>query len=266
VIAIRDPNPLVRGNGVRLLKQHKINVIEGVLESEARVINKPFFKTQEKGLPYVVAKWAMSEDGKLVTKPGASRWITSEKSRDYAKSIRGQCQGVMVGIGTALKDDPGLLPKVKGYKLEVISKMPVRIILDSRARLPLNSKLVKTIGQGPVWVMVSSSAPQKKVRLLEQKGVRVFSVPSHKGRLNFMAVLRTLVKNGISRLMIEGGPEVLASAFHNKVVDEVYCFIAPKTLGGKNLGAGIFRVAKALQLDDITVKYLKPDALVHGYV
>ena len=290
VMAVRDPNPLVRGRGVRLLKQHKINVIEGVLESKARAINKPFFKAQEKGLPYVIAKWAMSEDGKLVTKPGQPRWITSKKSREYAKSIRGQCQGVMVGIGTALKDDPGLLSKSPAegginsehraksgtgdYTLGVYTERSecaprstlVRVILDSRARLPLNSKLVKTIGQGPVWVMVSSSAPEKKVRLLEQKGVRVFRVPSHKGHLDFMAVMRILVKSGINKLMIEGGPEVLASAFYYKVVDEVYCFIAPKALGNKNPGAGIFRVAQALQLDDITVKYLKPDALVHGYV
>src|SRR3989339_208956 len=247
VMAVRDPNPLVRGRGVRLLKQHKINVIEGVLESKARAINKPFFKAQEKGLPYVIAKWAMSEDGKLVTKPGQPRGINSEHR---AKSGTGD---YTLGVYTERSE---CAPR----------STLVRVILDSRARLPLNSKLVKTIGQGPVWVMVSSSAPEKKVRLLEQKGVRVFRVPSHKGHLDFMAVMRILVKSGINKLMIEGGPEVLASAFYYKVVDEVYCFIAPKALGNKNPGAGIFRVAQALQLDDITVKYLKPDALVHGYV
>ncbi len=265
VIATRDPNPLVRGRGVRLLKQHDINVIEGVLEPEARAINKPFFKAQQKGLPYVIAKWAMSMDGKLATRPGQSRWITSEESRDYSKYIRAQSQAVMVGIETVLKDNPGLLAWVK------YMGNPIRIILDSKARLPLNSKLVKTIAQGPVWVMVSASAPENRVRLLKQKGVKVFRVPLLNGRLDFKAAMKTLVDNGINKLMIEGGSEVLGSAFYNKVVDEVYCFIAPKIIGGRDAqvpveGKGVFRIADALQLKNVTVKYINLDVLVHGYL
>jgi len=210
---------------------------------------------------------------------------------------------VLVGIGTALKDNPGLMANMKPNNV-ILSKAknlikndnetlhcvrwtrslrvqgdshgnPIRVILDSKARLPLNSKLVKTLAQGPVWVLAADSALKSRVAGLEKKGVRVFSVPARKGHppdlasragLDFKAALKTLVKNGINKLMIEGGPEVLASAFRNKAVDEVYCFIAPKTLSDKNIGAGIFGVAKSLQLNDITVKYLKPDALVHGYV
>ena len=260
VIATRDPNPLVRGKGIRLLKQNGIHIIEGVLEQEARAINKPFFKVQEKGLPYVVAKWAMSKDGKLVTRPGQGRWITTKYSRDYAKEIRGQCQGVMVGINTALKDNPGLL----AWDIYVMN--PIRIILDSRARLPLDSKLIKTIDQGPVWVMASASAPKNQIEGLENKGVRVFRVPGRKRKLDFMAVLRTLAKNGVNKLMIEGGAEVLASAFHYKVVDEVYCFIAPKVIGGNNTLSAkrFFKNAEAVQ-HCIPIKDIKSDILIHVY-
>ncbi|MFH1232194.1 MAG: bifunctional diaminohydroxyphosphoribosylaminopyrimidine deaminase/5-amino-6-(5-phosphoribosylamino)uracil reductase RibD [Planctomycetota bacterium] len=262
VIATRDPNPLVNGNGIRFLKQHGISVIEGVLRKEAENINKPFFERHklQKGLPYVVAKWAMSLDGKLATKTGDSKWITSEKSRNYARNIRSKMNGVMVGIGTVLKDNPTLLPNPplspfnKGERKWGFN--PVRIILDSNARLPLTSNLVRTLDKGDVYLMVSSRAPQRKVRLLEQKGVRVFKVTSNKKRLDFMTMLKILAKNGVNKIMIEGGGEVLGTAYDNKVIDEIYAFIAPKIIGGRD----------ALQLKDITVKYLNPDILIHGYL
>lgn len=231
-------------------------------------------------MPYVVAKWAMSLDGKLATRTparpfghsggGDSKWITSEKSRLYARGIRAKMNGVMVGIGTVLKDNPVLLPKVTSYKLKVKSKNPVRIILDSNARLPLQSNLVRTLDKGNIYLMVSSLAPAKNVRLLEQKGVRVFKVASNKKRLDFMAVLKTLAKNGVNKIMIEGGEEILGSAFDNKVVDEVYTFIAPKMIGGRASktpveGNGINKVKDALQLKDVSIKYLDPDILIHGF-
>jgi diaminohydroxyphosphoribosylaminopyrimidine deaminase/5-amino-6-(5-phosphoribosylamino)uracil reductase len=271
VIASRDPNPLVNGKGIRLLKQRGISVTEGIMGNEAKNINKPFFKLYQKGLPYVVAKWAMSLDGKLATKTGDSKWITSEKSRLYAKGIRAKMNGVMVGIGTVLKDNPRLMPNTKPQmNTDKHRKNPIRIILDSQARLPLTSTLVRTLDKGEVFLMVSSSAPAKNVRLLEQKGVRVFRVPSHNGQLNFMAVLKTLAKNGINKLMIEGGGEVLGTAFDYKTVDEVYAFVAPKIVGGRNAkkpveGNGINKIKDALQLKDMTIKHLNPDVLIHGY-
>ncbi|MFH0887777.1 MAG: bifunctional diaminohydroxyphosphoribosylaminopyrimidine deaminase/5-amino-6-(5-phosphoribosylamino)uracil reductase RibD [Planctomycetota bacterium] len=271
VIAARDPNQLVSGKGIGFLKQNGIKIIEGVLRKEAENINKPFFKLHLKGLPYVVAKWAMSLDGKLATKTGDSKWITSEKSRNYAKSIRAQCQGVMVGIGTVLADNPVLLPKVKSYKLKVKSKNPVRIILDSNARLPLQSNLVRTLDKGDVYVMVSRTAPKNKIAQLEVNGCQVFTVPTENGLLNLRAALKILAKNGINKIMMEGGGEVLGSAFDHKVVDEVYAFIAPKIIGGSDSkmpvsGKGILKIKDALNLKDVTVKYLNPDILVHGYI
>jgi diaminohydroxyphosphoribosylaminopyrimidine deaminase/5-amino-6-(5-phosphoribosylamino)uracil reductase len=262
VIAVRDPNPLVSGRGVRLLKRNRINVIEGVLEKEARAINKPFFKAHEKGVPYVIAKWAMSMDARMSMPKARGRWITSEKARIYAKSLRARCQAVLVGIGTALKDDPGLLASVKN------KNNPIRVVLDSKARLPLNSKLIKTLLQGPVWVMASVSAPQSRIAGLEKKGARVFRMPARQGRLDFRAVLRTLAQNGINKLMIEGGPEALKSAFDARSVDEVYCFIAPKLFGKRHaLSAdGFIGRAGRLLPEAITVKYLHPDTLVRGFI
>lgn len=281
IIASRDPNPLVNGKGVRFLKQHGISVTEGVLRKEAEAINKPFFKLHQKGLPYVVAKWAMSLDGKLATKTGESKWITSEKSRNYAKGIRAKMNGVMVGIGTVLKDNPRLLANTKPQiNTDEHRKNPIRIILDSQARLPLTSNLVRTLDKGDIYLMVSSLAPVKNVRLLEQKGVRVFRVPLRKEKLDFMTVLKILAKNGISKLMIEGGGEVLGSAFSArggsafggdyKVVDEIYAFIAPKIIGGRTSktpveGNGINKIKDALKLKDVSIKYLNPDILVHGF-
>lgn len=262
VIAARDPNPLVSGRGIRALKQHDINIIEGVLKTEAQRINAPFFKAQQKGLPYVIAKWAMSQDGWLISRPGQPRWITSEKSRNYARGIRAQSQAIMVGIGTVLKDNPGLMADAQG------KDNPVRVILDSRARLPLHSRLITTIARGPVWIITADSASRKKTVCLERKGVLVLRVPRRDGRLNFRAALRMLVKSGIHKLMIEGGPEVLASAFYYKAVDEVFCFIAPRIIGdnsNKNKSR-VFRPADALDLRGVTARYLKPDVLVHGFV
>jgi len=274
VIATKDPNHLVNGKGIRFLKQHGISVTEGVLRKEAGGINKPFFKLHQKGLPYIVAKWAMSLDGKLATKTGDSKWITSEKSRNYAKGIRAKMNGVMVGIGTVLKDNPTLLPNPP---LSPFNKgggkggfNPVRIILDSQARLPLTSNLVRTLDKGDIYLMISSRAPQRKIHLLEHKRVRFFGVPSRKGKLDFMAMLKILAKNGVNKIMIEGGGEVLGSAFDHKVVDEVYAFIAPKIIGGRDAkkpaeGNGINKIKDALQLKDVNIKYLNPDILIHGY-
>jgi diaminohydroxyphosphoribosylaminopyrimidine deaminase/5-amino-6-(5-phosphoribosylamino)uracil reductase len=271
VIASRDPNPLVNGKGIRLLKQHGISVTEGIMGDQAKNINRPFFKLHQKGLPYVVAKWAMSLDGKLATKTGDSKWITSEKSRNYARGIRAKMNGVMVGIGTVLNDNPRLLPNTKPQiNTDKHRKNPIRIILDSRARLSLTSNLVRTLNKGDVYLMVSSSAPAKNVRLLEHKGVRVLRLPSRKGQLDFMAILKILAKNGINKIMIEGGGEVLGSAFDEKVVDEVYAFIALKIIGGRTSktpveGNGIQKLNDALNLKNLSVKYLKPDILIHGY-
>ena len=280
VIATRDPNPLVNGKGIRFLKEHGIQITEDILKEETQNINKPFFKLHQKGLPYVVAKWAMSLDGKIATKTGESKWITSEKSRDYARGIRAKMNGVMVGIGTVLKDNPTLLPQMNtSHRLHrlnypCVSEVPinpVRIILDSQARLPLQSNLVRTLDKGDIYLMVSSSAPAKNIRLLEQKGVRVFRITSKNNRLNFISVLKTLAKNGVNKIMIEGGGEVLGTAYDNKVIDEIYAFIAPKIIGGRTSKTpveenGINKIKNALQLKDMTVKYLKPDILIHGYI
>ncbi|MEW6027248.1 MAG: bifunctional diaminohydroxyphosphoribosylaminopyrimidine deaminase/5-amino-6-(5-phosphoribosylamino)uracil reductase RibD [Planctomycetota bacterium] len=271
VIASRDPNPLVRGRGVRLLKQHGINVIGGVLAKEARAINKPFFKAHQKGIPYVIAKWAMSMDAKMAYPNGKPKWITSKESRDYAKVIRGRCQAVMVGIETALEDNPFLLPQMNSAETAIANadkrRKPIRIILDSKARLPSNSNLIRTIGKGDVYLMVSASAPRKRIVALEKKGVRVFRVAGRLGKLDFMAAMRTLAKSGIQKIMIEGGADVLKSAFDNKVVDEVYCFVAPKVIGCENTLSAIGFLKKAGPFEQgATVKDMGSDILLHGYV
>jgi len=276
VVANIDPNPKVKGKGINILRKKGIKVITGILSEEAKSINKPFFKLQQTGLPYVVAKWAMTMDGKMATATGDSKWITSETSRNLAKDIRAGMNGVMVGIGTILKDNPFLLPSdIKRIK-HPFGEFPemvrpyARIILDSHARLPLNSNLIKTLAQSPVYIFTGTDAPKKKIEALQRKGVKVFSVPQKNGHLSLMAVLKTLAKNNIGKLMIEGGAETLGAAFDAKAVDEVYAFIAPKIIGGRDSrtisGKGVQAVAHALHLKNLRVQYLNPDILIHGYI
>jgi diaminohydroxyphosphoribosylaminopyrimidine deaminase/5-amino-6-(5-phosphoribosylamino)uracil reductase len=267
VISTTDPNPLVKGKGMRFLNRHGVKVVQGILQEEVKNINRAFFKLHQKRLPYVVAKWAMTLDGKIATPKGESKWITSQKSRDYARRLRSKMRGIMVGINTVEKDNPTLLPQDPKFQIP----NPARIILDSNARLPLNSNIIKTLLQGTVYLMVSSSAPKNKIRGLEQKGCQVFVVPKRGKYLNLVGILRILAEEGINKIMIEGGGEVLGSAFDNTLVDEVYVFIAPKIIGAEESktpveGKGIEKIIRALQLKNIEVKYLNPDVLVHGYL
>ncbi|MDI6732995.1 MAG: bifunctional diaminohydroxyphosphoribosylaminopyrimidine deaminase/5-amino-6-(5-phosphoribosylamino)uracil reductase RibD [Planctomycetota bacterium] len=277
VIASRDPNPIVQGKGIRFLRQHGVSVTETKhkdILKEALRINRPFFKVHEKGIPYVIAKWAMSLDGRIATSSGDSKWISSKQSRNIAHKLRAKVQGVMVGINTILQDNPFLLAPARPDARsggDDKGNNPIRIILDSFARLPLNSNIIKTLLLGRVYAFVSSYAPKSKTKQLSQKGARLFLAPYKEGKLDLISVLKILAKNGINKIMIEGGEEVLGSAFDNRVVDEIYCFISPKIIGGCGArspvgGKGIGEIKNILNLKDVTVKYLKPDVLIRGYL
>ena len=159
VAATADPNPAVNGRGLKILRRAGIRVRTGVLEGEARDLNGAFFKYHTHRLPYTIAKWAMTLDGKIATSTGDSKWISSPRSRALVKRLRSRVQGVLVGSGTALRDDP-MLAAEKGS--------PARIVLDTTARLPLRSKLVRTAKLQRTIVAVSTSAPEKRVRELRR--------------------------------------------------------------------------------------------------
>ncbi len=261
VAAVTDPNPITRGKGFRRLRQGGVLVRNGILAAEALRLNAPFFKVHTEGLPWVLAKWAMSLDGKIAARTGDSEWITSDESRSASRIIRGRGQAVIVGVGTILRDDPRLLAVTK------TARHPVRVVLDRRARTPPGAKVVRTARDVSTYIFVDPSAPAARVAALRKKGCLVLPVP----RVALRSVLRWLAGQGLHRVLIEGGGEVLGSAFDGGLVDEVAAFIAPKVIGGRDAktpveGFGLARVAKAFRLENPAVSRIGGDILVRGRV
>ncbi len=268
-IGAMDPNPLVDGRGILALEAAGILVTHGILAQEARALCPWFFKTHETGTPLVTAKWAMTLDGKIATWTGDSKWITSEASRAFSRLQRSRAGAVAVGIGTVLADDPGLLGPQGAVR------QPKRIVVDSQARLPLTSQLVRTIAEAEVWVATTRDAPKERVLGLEGAGCRVLALPpGGKGgmrRVDLLALARRLAELGVQKLLVEGGSEMLAGFFEAGLVDRVLVFVAPKVTGGRGArtpveGVGFDRIAQSLPVRSLSVKRLDDDIILEGAV
>jgi diaminohydroxyphosphoribosylaminopyrimidine deaminase/5-amino-6-(5-phosphoribosylamino)uracil reductase len=256
VAAVKDPNPLVGGKGISILRRKGIAVRTGTLEVEAVRLNRGFFKSHAKGLPYVAAKWAMTLDGKIATRTGDSRWVSGERARGWVRTLRDDYQAILVGANTAIRDDPGL----RGGKRD-----PIRIVLDSNARIPLDSQLVKSAKERRTIVAVTESAPSSKLRKLERAGVQVIRLETSDLRV----VFEELARSGIHSILVEGGGEVHASLFESGLADEVLVVVAPKIAGGRDAvtpveGEGLSKMAEALNLKDVTIERLGDDVLIRA--
>ncbi len=256
VVAMRDPNPLVDGRGLALVRRAGIRVVTGVLAAEARELNAPFVKVHTRGLPYVVAKWAMTLDGKIAARTGDSRWVSCERSRSWLRRFRDTFQAILVGSGTVLRDDPSL----HGARTR-----PARIVLDTRARTPLEATVVRTAREQTTILAVSASAPAERIRALEARGVQVLRL----GTLDLRVVFEALAGEGYHRILVEGGGEVHASVMDAELADEVCVFVAPKIVGGRGAktpveGGGLERMSQALRIRDVTVERMGDDLLLRG--
>jgi diaminohydroxyphosphoribosylaminopyrimidine deaminase/5-amino-6-(5-phosphoribosylamino)uracil reductase len=247
VVATRDPNPRVNGSGLRTVRGAGIRVSEGVLAEEARRLNRRFFLSCRLGRPFVLLKAGITLDGRIATATGHSRWITSPEQRRAARRMRRLYDVVLVGIGTVLADDPLLQPVPR-------TRRPYpRAVLDSRLRIPLRSRLVRTAGpRSPVWVFTRVKGGARRARL-EAAGVTVIPVTGSGNRLSPRAVLRALFARGVRSVMIEGGGEVLGSFLSARLVDEIALFRAPLVLGGRGSrpafgGRNPKRIEQALRL------------------
>ncbi len=265
--AIKDPNPKVAGGGFRVLKEAGVEVYYGFLEDEARRLNEVFLKWIEYKQPFIALKVAMTLDGKIATASGESKWITNEKSREYGYKLRDIYDGIMVGINTVISDDPLLTARVEG------GKNPVRIILDSKLRIPLNAKVLIDKSARTI-IATTADADKDRIKHLSKMGAEILLVDGYDTAnhgVNIERLLTMLAERDICSILVEGGGEVNGSLVEHKLVDKIYFFIAPKLIGGKQarnpvLGKGILHLDDALLLEDMKCENLAGDILITGKV
>lgn len=230
VVSCLDPNPAVVGGGAQRLSDAGIEVEIGVAQADARVIIAPWTKFITTGMPYISLKLALSLDGRIATRTGASKWVTGPEARAKVQELRARHDAVAVGIGTALADDPRLT--VRDVAVLPSGRAPVRIVFDSRLRLPLNSRLAQTAREVPTWVLAGGDAPEDAEQALVDAGCSVVRVPnSAEGRVDVAAALRLLGAQGVVSMLVEGGAELAGSILASRQADELHAFIAPILLG-----------------------------------
>jgi diaminohydroxyphosphoribosylaminopyrimidine deaminase/5-amino-6-(5-phosphoribosylamino)uracil reductase len=267
VISMIDPNPLVAGNGIKILKDNGIEVTSGILELESKKLNEIFIKYITTKLPFGILKTAMTLDGKIASSIGDSKWITNEYSRQYVHEIRHRVAGIMVGIGTVMADNPELTTRLQ-HKEGVD---PTRIIVDSTARIPLESKVLNLVSKAKTIIATSESADKRKIESLIEKGAEVIVTPMKDNKVDLQYLMQQLGQRGIDSVLVEGGAALNFSALQERIIDKVISFIAPKLIGGKEAktpvgGEGFDYIRNAILLDDIGISRFNEDIMIEGYI
>jgi diaminohydroxyphosphoribosylaminopyrimidine deaminase/5-amino-6-(5-phosphoribosylamino)uracil reductase len=266
VAAMLDPFPLVAGKGAAILRDAGIELVSGVCEAEARRLNAPYLTLLGQGRPYVHVKWAMTLDGKIATPRGDSKWISNEASRCVVHQLRGRMDAVLVGVGTALADDPRLTARPPG------PRTALRIVLDSRGRLPPDSNLVRTACETPTLAATTASMPPQREEELRRCGCEVLRLPAaDDGGVSLRDLLAELGGRRLTNLLVEGGGAVLGAFRDAGWIDEVHCFVAPRLAGGAAApspmgGSGVERIAEAVPLSGWEVRTLEGDVYLHGWL
>ena len=264
VVGMIDPNPLTNGKGIQILKEHKIKVRVGILENRIRKINEVFIKYITKKMPYITVKVGQSLDGKIATRAGDSKWITSDASRNYAHKIRKNYDAIMVGVNTVLRDNPKL------YALSSGGKIP-KIIVDSQ----LSTSHVANIflNNSKVFIATIAERPGQETenrKILAQKAT-ILEIKEKEGQVNLRDMMKKLARLEIANILVEGGGTLIGSLFDEGLVDKVLFFISPKIIGGRDaissvMGRGITHIDKAVKLKETKFKHIGEDLFIEAYV
>ena len=266
VIGRSDPDPRHLNEGEAQLKDGGVDVVIGVLEQECTETNRPFNRWLGMDVPWVIAKWAMSLDGKTATREGDSKWISSQDSRTLVHGIRSHVDAVMVGFQTAVQDDPALTVRY------ATGDNPVRVVVDPVAALPLDRQLVQTARDTPTFVIVGPAADTDRVAALERLGVTVVSVGGvvHSRDLDLVGAMRELRSRGMRRVLLEGGGSLTAACLEAGLIHQAMAFVAPKLIGGTRAktpvdGPGKDAVLDAWQFGELHSEQIGEDVILHAF-
>lgn len=264
IIGMIDPNPLNNGKGIAILRQNKIKVEVGFLEEQLKRINEGFVKFMTKRMPFITIKVAQSLDGKIATKTGDSKWITSDKSRTFAHKRRANFDAIMAGVNTVLRDNPRLDSWFS-------KKHPIKIIVDSQLSTPTNSNIFSSAAKVIIVTLAVRSGQETENRKALSSKAQILEVKESSGQINLRDMFKKLAALGITNVLVEGGGTLIGSLFDEGLVDKIIFFISPKIIGGKDaissvMGTGISRIDRAFKLKHMKIKKIGEDLLVEAYV
>jgi diaminohydroxyphosphoribosylaminopyrimidine deaminase / 5-amino-6-(5-phosphoribosylamino)uracil reductase len=267
IVALGDPNPEVAGRGIKILRDNGIEVVTGVLEEESRRLNEIFLKYITTKLPFCILKTAMTLDGKIAARTGDSKWITNEESRKYVHKLRHRVSSIMVGVGTIIQDDPLLNTRIQ----EESGSDPIRIVVDTRGRTPLEARVLNIKSNSKTIIAVTKLAPQEKLKEFERIGAEVIITPLMENRVDLKYLMKALGERKIDSVLLEGGSELNYSAMEAGIIDKVNAFIAPKFIGGREAktpvgGLGRPLMKDALMLKDIEIHRFGDNIMIEGYI
>jgi diaminohydroxyphosphoribosylaminopyrimidine deaminase / 5-amino-6-(5-phosphoribosylamino)uracil reductase len=268
-VALIDPNPLVSGKGLKALKAAGIKTYVGQHEEKARDINEGYIKYITTGIPFVIAKFATSLDGKIATKTGDSKWIGSEESLKFVHYMRHIVDAVMVGANTVVTDDPQLTARGCSGRGGRTKLQPLRVIVDGRGRTPVSARVFE--GPGKTLVAVAKPFSAKAAAKFKKTGTEIVELPAENGVIDLKQLLMVLGKRQITSIMVEGGSGLFGSLFDNGLVDKVMAFVSPTIIGGEKAkgavgGSGAKKMSDALRLKRVKVMEFGDDVLISGYL